>query len=165
MINMMIATIMVIMKITMIHEGDEKTEVTSISKVGRRGLGQVVTFGGLGQIHYWVRSTFSSWQWRTIRNKTCGPAKVRWESRQSGDSCAGVQGNTKYYTRKFKILHRVIQNQNYTKVQLVPIFWVQMIRWTPTVKMLHSLTGLSCTSWPGPIPIHLVSKIFQFVKQ
>ena len=42
------------------HEGDEKTEVTSISKVGRRGLGQVVTFGGLGQIHYWVRSTFSS---------------------------------------------------------------------------------------------------------
>ena len=60
MINMMIATIMVIMKITMIHEGDEKTEVTSISKVGRRGLGQVVTFGGLGQIHYWVRSTFFS---------------------------------------------------------------------------------------------------------
>ena len=40
-----------------------------------------------------------------------------------------------------------------------------MIRWTPTVKMLHSLTGLSCTSWPGPIPIHLVSKIFQFVRQ
>ena len=48
---------------------------------------------------------------------------------------------------------------------LVPIFWVQMIRWTPTVKILHSLTGLSCTSWPGPIPIHLVSKIFQFIRQ
>ena len=27
-----------------------------ISKVGRRGLGHVSTFGGLGQIHYWVKN-------------------------------------------------------------------------------------------------------------
>ena len=47
---------MIINKILMIMKrNNDDHDVTKLEKVGRRSLGQTVTFGGLGQIHFWVR--------------------------------------------------------------------------------------------------------------